>query len=107
MKLSVVTNKETKISFMVRIVERGDHYGHKMGLCHGGDVPMIEFYDTRYKFDRDGDIILGQFISRYYLDTFKEIKPGDGLNLQGGVSAWNLDAGAMKQTFSLLEMWGI
>lgn len=107
MKLSVVTNNETKISFMVRIVEKGDSYGHKMQLTHDRDVPMIEFYDTRYKFDRYGEILLGQFVSRYNLDTFKTVKPGDGLCLQGGVSDWYLDEYAMIQTFSRLEMWGV
>ena len=106
MKLSAVLNNGTKIPFIVRIVEYGDCYGHKMQLTHKGDVPMIEFYDSRYKFDRDGDIILGQFISRYNLDTFKEVNP-KGLCLQGGVSDWYLDEDAMKQTFALLEMWGI
>lgn len=107
MKLSVVTNKETKISFMVRIVERGDNYGHMMQLTHDKDMPMIEFYDTRYKFDRLVDIILGQFVSRYYLGSFKDINPAGGLCLQGGVSDWYLDSDATKQTFALLEMWGI
>lgn len=107
MKLSVVTNKVSKISFMVRIVEQGDSYGHKMILTHDGVIPMVEFYDTRYKFDRHGDIIFGQFVSRYSLDTFKSLKPGDALTLQGGVSDWYLDEESMRQTFALLEMWGI
>lgn len=106
MKLSCVLNNETKVFFMVRIVEKGDSYGHKMQLTHDRDVPMIEFYDSRYKFDRDGDIIIGQFISRYNLDTFKEVNPV-GLCLQGGVSDWYLDEHAMKETFALLNMWGI
>ena len=105
MKLSVVTNDVTKIPFMVRIVEKGDSYGHKMQLTHKGDVPMIEFYDSRYKFDRDGDIILGQFVSRYNLDTFMEINPDNGLCLHGGVTDWYLDAEAMWQTFALLNMF--
>lgn len=107
MKLSVVTNNETKISFMVRIVEKGGRYGHMMQLTHEREIPMIEFYDTRYKFDRYGEILLGQFVSRYNLDTFKTVKPETGLHLQGGVSDWYLDHDAMKQTFSLLEMWGV
>ena len=106
MKLSTITNQHNGLTFMIRIVEKGDSYGHKMGLTHDLDMPFVEFYDTRYKFDCDGGIILGQFISRYYLDTIKDHGP-DGLCLQGGVKDWVADNQAMTQLQALLVQWGI
>lgn len=85
MKLSTITNKHNGLTFMVRIVELNDNYGHGMALCHTSTMPMVEFYDTRYKFDSDGGIILGQFVSRYNLSHIKEHGP-NGLCLMGGVT---------------------
>lgn len=107
MKLATVQNIRTNgMSFNVRVVEKGEQYGLNMCLTHEDDMPMIEFYDTRYKFDRIGDIIMGQFITRYNLDTFKTVQ-GTGLNLDGGVHDWTLDPDAVAQTHALLEMWNL
>lgn len=107
MKLATVQNIRTNgMSFNVRVVEKGEQYGLNMCLTHEKDMPMIEFYDTRYKFDKIGDIIMGQFITRYSLDTFKTVQ-GTGLNLEGGVADWSLDSDAVAQTHALLEMWNL
>lgn len=105
MKLATIQNKSGE-AFNMRVVEKGDCYGHKMQLIHDKAEPMVEFYDILYRFERIGDTILGQFVSRYYLDTFKTIH-GTGLNLQGGVPSWHLDRDAVKQAHSILEMWNL
>lgn len=106
MKLSTITNQHNGLTYMIRIVEQGDCYGHNMALINSLDTPMVEFYDTRYKFDHDGDIILGQFVTRYSLNTIKEQGP-NAICLQGGVVDWVADNQAMTQLQALLVQWGI
>ena len=105
MKLSTVTNQHNGLTYMVRIVELNDSYGHGMALTHTSTTPMVEFYDTRYKFDSDGGIILGQFVSRYNMNIIKEHGP-NGLCLMGGVMDWIADNQAMTQLQALLVQWG-
>lgn len=84
-------DKSTSKSWMVRIVKQGDKYGLNNCLTHDKPVSMVEFYDTS-----NGE----QFVSRYYVETFLGIDDGVGLMLDGGCSAWNLDAesvGSVKE----------
>ncbi len=55
--------------------------------------PMVEFYDRRWteKFDP----VLGQFVSRYYMDTF--VLWRGGLDLCAHVPTWNLSADAIRE----------
>lgn len=106
MKLATIQNANG-IAFNVRIVEQGERYGHKMQLIHDKADPMVEFYDIRYKFDRDGDIILGQFVSRYNLKTMQSLYPARGLNLEGGVTDWSLDSKAVSELLALFKMWNL
>lgn len=101
MKLAVIQNRNG-VTFMVRIVHMNDQYGHKFALNHTKTEPMVEFYDTRYKFDRLGDVFLGQFVSRYSLE---QIRDTCGINLQGDVPDWRIDAYAAEQLKALFVMW--
>lgn len=74
-------NTETGIPFTCRLVQKGDSYGAYHSLI--ADKPMVEFYDVRYKHTP-----LGQFVSRYNLDTMLEHE--GGLNLDGGIPNWSL-----------------
>ena len=60
----------------------------------------INFYDqanmTETKFQPHG-----QMASSYYLDTFMKVE--NGLNLHGGVPAWQLTAEAVKQVQQWVE----
>lgn len=77
--------------FNVRVVMKGETYGRRGVLTHADDRPMIEFYDARHADYDFGD--RGQFVSRYYLDTLAETaRQGRGVQLDGGVPAWALDA---------------
>lgn len=106
MKISTIQN-QNGMCFMVRIVELNDSYGQRMALTHDSVTPKIEFYDTRYKFEKDGEIILGQFVSRYNLNSqFKEAIV-DGLDLCGGVADWKIDTKAAKELLDLCKMWEI
>ena len=92
-----VTNSNG-LSFNVRIVRKGDTYGRNNCLTNDDDRSLVEFYDTRY-----AHTPLGQFVSRYFAFTLLE-RAGEyvGLNLDGGVPDWTIDADAMDQVRSWL-----
>lgn len=75
MNFKNISSKKSKTN-KFRIVEEGDNYGLNFMLTHDEKMPMIEFYSDDY------------FISRYYLDTFLEVK--DGLCLDGGAREYDL-----------------
>ena len=77
--------------FNVRLVRQGEKYGRNDCLTHEHPEALVEFYDRRYpKFGP-----LGQFVSRYYLSTLMAAQ--GGLNMQGGVSAWQMSASELEQ----------
>jgi hypothetical protein len=75
------------VGFNVRLVDVGDSYGRDDCLVND-DGPMVEFFDTRFT-EKFGP--LGQFVSRYYVETFMEIE-GTGLCLDAGIAAWEISA---------------
>lgn len=83
--------------FNVRIVSRGDKYGLNFSLTHNEDMPLVEFYDSRYPHTE-----YGQFVSRYYLDTIINHE-GSGLSLDAGVTAWTVPAEAMSELIKTLK----
>lgn len=83
--------------FNVRIVSRGDKYGLNFSLTHNEDMPLVEFYDSRYPHTE-----YGQFVSRYYLDTIINHE-GLGLSLDAGVTAWTVPAEAMSGLIKTLN----
>lgn len=87
--------------FGVRVVRPGDRYGLDDKLTHVGEHPLIEFYDLTYT-DKFGP--LGQFVSRYHRSTLIESHHGYGLDLDGGVDAWKIDADAMQQVYRLIAL---
>ena len=84
--------------FNVRIVSRGDKYGLNFALTHNEDMPLVEFYDSRYPHTE-----YGQFVSRYYLDTIINHDEGLGLSLDAGVTAWTVPAEAMSGLIKTLK----
>ena len=102
MSITKIVNKNG-CAFHMRIVRQGDAYGREMCLTHDRDMPLVEFYDATYDFETAPDgTNLGQFVSRYYLDTLlgKSGHSPDnsfkrGLDLKSDVDAWTLDSGAM------------
>ena len=89
MKLKIFHDTRSHLIWAVRIVEKGDKYGLDDCLDNTGK-PLVEFYDTRYELTD-----LGQFVSRYHIDT---LLGGDGgLNLDGGVPSWNINEPCMNR----------
>lgn len=88
--------KNNNIQFTARLVEQGEGYGRNFELIHENSEPMIEFYDSRYKFpdyQKDG-INLGQFVSRYNKSTFEQVHTG--LFLDSGSTDWALNLDNVK-----------
>ena len=93
------------LAWTARLVETGDRYGLNDCLVHDDDEPLIEFYDLRFT-ENFGP--RGQFVSRYYLSTFLDvIAAGSGLDLDGGIPAWTLDAEAAAAAVTLLGLGGV
>jgi len=72
-----------------------------------GKLPLVEFYDARYRNVR-GFTPDGQFVSRYYLETLLSVDPGHersrrGLDLEGGVPDWTIDAITMRTVAAWLR----
>ena len=74
--------------FNTKIVNTGDCYG-QADLTNDG-APLIDFYDPRYQHTP-----LGQFVSRYYIDTI--ITHTGALCLDGGVPEWTVSATDMAE----------
>lgn len=83
---------------VARIIVKGDKYGRGGCQTHGFDTPLIEFYDARYgkgfvgeEWHEGPDGFVGQFISRYYIETLINGQHEQhGLNLDGGIPDWSL-----------------
>ena len=92
-----VTNDDGR-AFNVRLVRRGDRYGLDDCLVHDKDGALVEFWDATYENDPRFSEGLGQFVSRYFLDTLtgqdgfgRDHRRGSsGLDLCGHVPAWKV-----------------
>jgi hypothetical protein len=92
-KVATVTNAQG-VEFNVVVVPPGAAYGLEDRLTNDKGKPLVEFYDARYDFWEHG-----QFVSRYYAETLLPWS-GTGLNLDGGVPAWTLEAAPMREAMA-------
>ena len=101
-------------TWTVRIVEPNDSYGRDM--CKRNDQEtLVEFYDADYDgFATDPNgTYLGQFVSRYYMDTLQgrckwggdAIGDGRGLCLHGGVEEWAISGDGMRIVATFLNLY--
>lgn len=98
--MSTLLIESETVPFTVRIVQKGDAYGANLCLQYDQEEPVVEFYDARHK---DRFTCYGQFISRYYVSTLLKPRSEDdcGLDLYGGVRAWQIDSEGMR----LVRRW--
>lgn len=80
-------------TFTVRVLPVGARYGVN-DACVIDDAPTVEFYDATYA-DQGGFGPLGQFVSRYHVAALVGRGPG-GLDLEGGLPQWLVDAATME-----------
>lgn len=86
-----------RLTWAVRVVQKGESYGRQNCLTYEKDEPVVEFYDTRYPFSN-----LGQFVSRYNLSTLVDTHPyGHGLLLYGGEPSWTISG----ECFGKIQDW--
>jgi len=99
------------VPFHVRLVRKGERYGLNHGLTHEAEDELIEFYDQRFDHAYDhigtrdeaiaaGAEPLGQFVARYYLRTLQDRRPGDSLQLDGGVPQWTVDSESLASALA-------
>ncbi len=105
--VATIHNSETGIPFTMRLVRKGDGYGRDLALIHDKDEPLVEFYDARHACDRTAEKggEYGQFVSRYYAKTLRTRNAGTGLNLEGSVPDWTVDASGMWVAMVILDHW--
>lgn len=92
MKIKIILDEVSNMTWAIRLVEKGDGYGLNDQLVHNKDEPLVEFFDTRHPHTD-----LGQFVSRYNLSTLLDRSGDTGLDLYGGVPSWKVYDKAMKQ----------
>jgi hypothetical protein len=97
----IIENSRGK-KFLIRVVRQGDRYGLDDCLTHDKGEPMIEFYDLTYT-EKFGP--RGQFVSRYNAATLADHGPA-GLDLQGDVPGWKVDAAALAPVLKLAASLG-
>lgn len=99
MKIKVLLDEATRLTWAIRVIEQGDHYGLEDCLTHDKVEPLVEFFDTRYPHTD-----LGQFVSRYSLGTMLGAKSSlqAGLCLYGGVPEWAISARCFKAVHAWL-----
>lgn len=105
METLVFTDSSTKIGWTARILRSGDAYGLNNCLLWDSDKPGVEFYDRRYP-----HTALGQFVTRYYVDTLlgrdewgSDIRKGPGLSMQSDIPDWSLNSKSCRVVGDWLE----
>lgn len=106
----VVIN-EHGVPFTVRLVREGERFGQGFQLTHDRPAPMVEFYDRRFDHYQVWEILLGQFVSRYYIsDIGSCLRRGGGLCLNDGITEWSLSEANLREVGGWLlqspELWG-
>lgn len=96
---TTVTNDQG-VTFHARLIRTGERYGLADKLTNDG-AAMVEFFDAEADPAKFGP--LGQFVSRYYVDTFNETaEDGRGIALDGGVPRWTITAANVAEVTAWL-----
>tara|TARA_R100001591_G_scaffold24227_1_gene34073 strand:- start:1195 stop:1614 length:420 start_codon:yes stop_codon:yes gene_type:complete len=71
--------------------------------------PIVRWYDGRHPHKKEGKIVLGQFVSSYYITTMlgdefgARLGDSGGLCLDGGVPTWEVSQECAKEVADFLE----
>jgi hypothetical protein len=98
------------IDFLIRIVRSGDGYGQDNELVHDATMPLVEFYDARWPFNKAPDgSVLGQFIERHTLTNLaRALRRKSGANPAGpGLDmspylAWRINPAGRRKVLDFL-----
>ena len=97
MKIKIIYDAPYGLTWALRLINEGDCYGLNDCIVHNEARPLVEFFDTRYPHTD-----IGQFVSRYYVETLLGGK--DGLLLDGGIPEWRVSASGMDAVRAWLEV---
>lgn len=100
-KMLQITN-EVGRKFIIKIIKQSDLYGLNDCLVHNDSDPMIEFYDATYK-NQNGFGKCGQFVTRYFYSTLKDVELHSGIQLEGGIADWNVSAKNVRQVLNFAK----
>jgi|TARA_B110000263_G_scaffold232888_1_gene229293 hypothetical protein len=102
-KIAKFYDNERGQPWTIRIIDKGDKYGLDDCLTHENEEPTVEFYDAdnEHTIDKPSGIMLGQFVSRYYISTIADGGRG-GLDLMGYEPKWKMNALVMDSVRSYL-----
>jgi len=101
--LKIYDHQRNDQPWTIKILEEGDKYGLDNCLTHEGEL-VVEFYDGDYAFDIEDDgTVLGQFVSRYFVETILEGNNTGGLNLMGYEPKWTIEVNAMSRVRDFLR----
>ena len=84
-----IVTSEREIPFNVVLIEN--------------DRPIVEFYDARY--NKPPFPPIGQFVSRYYLETLLDRNIFHALDLCGHVDEWYVDAFTMNKLMEKITVF--
>lgn len=103
-KIAKFYDNERGQPWTIRIVEEGDKYGLDDCLTYDSKEPVIEFYDADHPHSADvaSSVILGQFVSRYYISTIADGGTG-GLDLMGYEPKWKITSLMMSNVRDYLK----
>ena len=94
-----VTNDQG-VTFHARLIRTGQRYGLADRVVNDG-AAMVELFDAEADPVKFGP--LGQFVSRYYVDTFNETaEDGRGIALDGAVPRWTITAANVAEVAAWL-----
>jgi hypothetical protein len=105
-KIAKFYDDERGQPWTIRVIDKGDKYGLEDCLTHEDEEPIVEFYDAdnEHTIDEPSGIMLGQFVSRYYISTIADGQRG-GLDLMGYEPKWKMDAPVMDSVRSYLTAY--
>ena len=100
--LSLDVTAANGVPFRVVLLLDGLSDNYPWAPSADGTKPVVEFYDARYRNVR-GFTPDGQFVSRYYLESLVGRFDRYGLDLQGDVPDWTIDASTMRTVAAWLD----
>lgn len=105
-KIAKFYDNERGQPWTIRIVTEGDKYGRDDCLTYEKEEPVVEFYDADnpHSIDISSGIVLGQFVSRYYISTIADGGTG-GLDLMGYEPKWKITSLMMDNVRAYLKAY--
>lgn len=96
--MNLIVLNHNAYPFGVRMIWKGERYGHNGALVHRGDDPFVEFWDLQQVSEPTQDFVSqpgAQFVTSYHASTLRDSAEDRGLALDLSEPLWKLDSAAM------------